>query len=188
MRRFITWSWIILICLLSGCSKSGWTDRSGPVGVMYLDGKELRESGSPNWVMGHYYGILGIIQQEENVRMVYSPNNLSNILNTIKVELKIIIDDVSREKYDGGSFHYSKEDGTNSITLALYQKRNVDIYDVIDATVQISNLVCDEADEDSNTYSYHCRIDYCMEVIDSEGKTHKVEGWAKHDDLREEFR
>ncbi len=185
MKRVFPWTWIILICLLTSCSKSGWTDRSGPVGVMYLDGKEFREAGSPNLVLGYFYGMLGIVQQDNSVRMVYSPNSLSNRLNTIRVELSIIIDDVVSENYEGGSFHYSMGDGNNSISFALYQKRNVYEYDIIEADVQISNLVCDYSDEDYSTYSYHCRIDYSMDVVDSEGKAHKVEGWAKHDDLRD---
>lgn len=184
MKHFFPWLWIIFICLLTGCSESGWTDRSGPVGVMYLDGKELRENGFSNLVLGGVCGKLSLYRSGEKYYFQYDPRSLSNRMNTLKASLHLFcINDISLEAFDDRKFIYSKGDNKYEPYLLVNNKGNEDVYEINSATVFISDIYSIYSSQDEDGI-LNIRIDYTMDVVDSEGKSHKVEGWAKYDDLR----
>ncbi len=182
MKRVFPWTWIILICLLTSCSKSGWTDRSDPVGVMYLDGNELRENGFSNFVLGGIYGQLFLYRDGEKYYFEYDPRSLSNRMNTLKVSIHLFcINDISIEAFDEGRLFYSKGDNKYEPYLLVNKKGKKEVYDINSAMVIISDADLSQDDETILNF----RIDYTIEAFDSSGEIHLINGWAKTDSLRQ---
>ena len=149
-------------------------DLSGPCGIMYLDDIELKEACVTYPFYAYPYGPLELWQREDGgFRHLYFPDCFRNSDDTVVVHFLYCFENVSKEQFDSGTILFSYGDDVQWLEFSINNMH----YGV--STLDISFSDVEVIQTSSNgTQLMNVRIDYQMEVVDPEGATHYVHGWA----------
>ncbi|MBR5678179.1 MAG: hypothetical protein IKX20_08565 [Paludibacteraceae bacterium] len=176
---------------MPSCYDHKWPAEDDVCGILYYDGKEFREA---RYNKGKY-GRLSL-SHSDTYQFAYNPNGFINKTDKRTIHVDFWLLGVSDEEFSDGHVVFDARSGLwvwdeDSIYYYDYgfsingESEDSDMfYDISYVDVSFSDISILKRVDPADFFS--CRIDYMMEVIDTLGYTHNINGWAIYSNKRKQ--
>lgn len=162
-----------------------WPEDDDVCGLFYYDGEEYREARQAQPAYDGKYGGLGVNhflkrnETDSTYSFFYSPRTFINKTQKQQFELEFRID-FSDDQFESRHYIYT-EDDDNKLDpgiefFTLDDSNSYHYYEIKSIEISFSDILVLHRNITGNGYT--CRIDYSMEVLDSLGRLHLINGWA----------